>query len=283
MATRKEEIENMIPYLTVVGQLPSENGDECHEAHYRGVNLLLRTPGEETNPDMFKHEAKMHALATKGAGEDRRGIFPMIQANWDKTPYTLTPKHDQTMDLSSRISQEREGAQIDNEENLRILSNVAQGIANIHRGGVVHGNICPRNIILGTKEPGAAYLKGFEEATETNKMHPLHKRGFYEGRDLNCIAPEEVRTEEEANPAADIYSFGCTAYQTLTGKPPYEGSPAEIVTKHLNEKFPKARETNPSIPSEVEQIINRATEKRPENRPTAQELAKELTSITSAL
>ena len=55
---------------------------------------------------------------------------------------------------------------------------------------------------------------------------------------------------------ADIFAFGVTAYEVLTGEKPFPGdTPDEILRKQLNDGCPAPRDLNPGIPAAMEKII----------------------------
>ena len=67
---------------------------------------------------------------------------------------------------------------------------------------------------------------------------------------------------------ADIYSFGATAFEIVTGRPPFRaGTPEDLLNKHLFEKPPSPAMFNPEISKEFAEFVLRLLAKRREDRP----------------
>jgi serine/threonine-protein kinase len=84
---------------------------------------------------------------------------------------------------------------------------------------------------------------------------------------------------------SDLYALGCVAYWMVTGREVFEGSTViEVVAKHVrDEPNPPSRRASNGIPKELDALILRCLEKKPERRPaTARELARLLHAIPLA-
>ncbi|MAP52797.1 MAG: serine/threonine protein kinase, partial [Verrucomicrobiales bacterium] len=82
------------------------------------------------------------------------------------------------------------------------------------------------------------------------------------------MAPEQLRGRE-IDQRTDIFSFGVTMYETLTGQKPFEGKTSKDVLMQQKERsrfFAKPRDLNPSIPEDVERIILKCIEFEMNNR-----------------
>jgi serine/threonine protein kinase len=94
------------------------------------------------------------------------------------------------------------------------------------------------------------------------------------------MAPEQIRNEN-LDPRADIYSFGCTLFELLTGKPPFTGTTAdELLNKHLTAPIPSAQVYNDNVTPEFANLIRKMMAKRRKERPdTMWEFLKEFRSL----
>ena len=144
---------------------------------------------------------------------------------------------------------------------LSILTLVAHGLTYVHQQGIIHRDVCPRNIMLA--EDGTPRLIDFGVAMGARDI--LRNTGARTGRS-SYMAPELVR-DNIFNEQTDIYAFGVTLYETLTGRKPFEGD-GRLSTMHLQlnlAPFPPSR-YNPDIPPELEAVTMKATSKKPDIR-----------------
>jgi serine/threonine-protein kinase len=109
---------------------------------------------------------------------------------------------------------------------------VARALAYAHEHGVVHRDVKPDNVLLAGD---AAVVTDFGIAkafsvslTETDAEMLGHADGVI-GTPA-YMAPEQAAGDPATDHRADIYSFGCLAYEVFTGEPPFAGStPLEMI------------------------------------------------------
>ncbi len=149
---------------------------------------------------------------------------------------------------------------LSNEETISISLQVARGIKAAHDKGIIHRDIKPQNIVINDK--GIAKITDFGIAraiTSTTKNISVIGTVHY-------ISPEQVRNTV-VDFRSDIYSFGCTMYEMITGEVPFEGeTPLEIIISHLRENIKNPNIKNPNIYKSVEKIILKATRMIPLER-----------------
>jgi len=127
-----------------------------------------------------------------------------------------------------------------------------------HRLGRVHGYLQSRKCLL-AEDGSVTFLDDGVDAFLHNSGGPTTAR----------YASPEQANGEEPSAAADLYSLGVIFYELLTARAPFEdSSPNRTLAMHMLSPVPGLREVAPhaGISADVEAVILRALEKRPEDR-----------------
>jgi len=157
-------------------------------------------------------------------------------------------------------------------EVIRLGAQAAAGLAAAHAVGLIHRDVKPGNMLI---EAGTDRLKltdfGLARATEDMK---LTKTGFVSGTPL-YMAPEQARGDD-VDHRADLFSLGVVMYETLAGKPPFDGkTPLAVLRRVADEAHKPLGELTPDIPEWLEDVIDRLLTKSPNHRfSTAAEVAE---------
>lgn len=160
----------------------------------------------------------------------------------------------------------------------QIAAQVCEALDEAHRQHIVHRDVKPDNIILNRTAAGLRVKVldfGIAKLRDDTASH-LTQTGSVMGTP-HYMSPEQC-LGEELDSRADIYSIGIVLYEMLCGRVPFESPTATaVVVQHVNQMPAPLRSINPSVPPEVESVVLRALQKRPEARQqTAGALAKEL-------
>jgi serine/threonine protein kinase len=139
---------------------------------------------------------------------------------------------------------------------------VLSALSYAHKQNIIHRDIKPANMMLTPQ--GVVKLMDFGIARSATDGS-LTSTGTTLGS-LNYMPPEQVRGEA-ADARSDIYSFGVSLYEMLTGKLPFKSdSQYSLMTAHLNETPPEPVTLRGDLPAGLNQIIMMAIAKDPANR-----------------
>lgn len=159
-----------------------------------------------------------------------------------------------------------------------LTAQVADALAASHADGVVHRDLKPANVLLmqngGQMHPlltdfGIARLADSPGLTRTSEFvgTPAY------------VAPESAEGRPQTS-AVDIYGAGILLYELVTGRPPFSGGSAlEVLHQHLN-----AEPRRPStVPDPLWTVIERCLRKNPDDRPSAESLARGLRIVAEGI
>jgi len=139
---------------------------------------------------------------------------------------------------------------------------VLSALSYAHKQNIIHRDIKPANMMLTPQ--GVVKLMDFGIARSATDGS-LTSTGTTLGS-LNYMPPEQVRGES-ADARSDIYSFGVSLYEMLTGKLPFKGdSQYSLMTAHLNDTPPEPITLRGDLPEGLNQIIMMAIAKDPASR-----------------
>src|SRR5688572_8286869 len=142
---------------------------------------------------------------------------------------------------------------------LHVLSQSADGLSAAHKGGVVHRDIKPGNLMV--RPDGVVKLTDFGIA-QARDAAPLTRTGMVVGT-AQYLSPEQAQGME-VTAASDVYSLGVVAFECLTGARPFDGaSQVAIALAHINRPPPPLPA---HIPPAVRLLVERALAKDPADR-----------------
>jgi serine/threonine-protein kinase len=154
-----------------------------------------------------------------------------------------------------------------------ILIDMAVALEHVHDSGFMHLDFKPENVLI--TRNAAVRLVDFDLA-QPRPDKPI-KSSKNPGTPA-YMAPEQLR-REPFDHRVDIFAFGVTAFEVLTGQKPFAGdTPDEILRRQLDRSgFAAPRQLNPDIPAAIEKTILKCLERDPDKRhPIASVLVLEL-------
>ncbi len=252
---------------------------------YRATQLALdrRVALKAMTPDLAQdaeYRERFQRESHIAASIDHPNVIPVYEAGeLEGTLYLLMRWVDGT-DLRTLL---RNSDRLSPVRALRLLLPVASALAAAHRRGLVHRDIKPANVLIAGGEEEHVYLTDFGIARRTEGEAAMTRTGVFVGT-VDYSAPERLEGSH-GDARADIYSFGCMMYETLSGHVPYE-RPSEIskMFAHINDPVPSLRAELTDVPEQLEAIVERAMAKRPEDRfASASELSGALAELLQEL
>ncbi len=178
--------------------------------------------------------------------------------------------------LGARI--DREGA-MPEDQAIRLLAQVCQGLHRAHKQKMIHRDVKPDNIMI--TADGVAKLTDLGLVKNEDDEMNLTKTGRGLGTP-NFMAPEQFRNAKNVDVRSDIYSLGATLYTVLTGEVPFgRVGPLDCWMRKVRNELTPARELNPAISERVDWAIRRAMSGDPDKRPAScKEFVEDLTGVS---
>ncbi len=169
--------------------------------------------------------------------------------------------------LRARLA--RDG-RLDIADAVSILRDVARALAHAHAHGVVHRDVKPDNVLL-SGDAAVVTDFGIAKAVLVAQTESAADRITQVGVAIGTpeyMAPEQGLGDPNVDHRADIYSFGCLAYETLTGKPPFTGTSSyQIVAAQMATPAPPVSATRADLRPALVAMVASCLEKDPAHRP----------------
>jgi serine/threonine-protein kinase len=148
----------------------------------------------------------------------------------------------------------------------KILIECAASLEYMHQQGWVHRDIKPDNFLI--DDENHVRLIDFNLSRKIKKGlgkllgNKMPVQGTY-----SYMAPEQIRGQA-VDERADMYSFGCMAYELITGKLPFTAtSPSDLLNKHLKTKPQHISVLNKNVHADFADLTMRMLSKEPKDRP----------------
>ncbi len=192
----------------------------------------------------------------------------------DGFPYIVTQfVHGE--DLGSLVADE---GRLSARRALQLCAQLARGLDDAHRAGVLHRDVKPGNVLVAGAGTGRehAYLCDFGIAVSDAASHHT-QTGMVAGT-WAYLAPERT-LGRPAVPASDLYAVGCVLWTCLTGSEPFVGSQVEVAIAHANAPVPQLPDDD-GFTQQLNRLLQRALAKDPDLRhPDGATLAAELEQL----
>ncbi|HEX3867233.1 MAG TPA: protein kinase [Gemmatimonadaceae bacterium] len=239
------------------------------------VKVLPADLAEGVSAERFAREIQMAARLQQA------NIVPLIATGQaDGLPYYTMP-FVEGQSLRDRLEQQKT---LSIPETISILRDVARALAYAHDKGVVHRDIKPENVLISGH---AAVVTDFGIAKAISAARDSSEEGITQvGTSIGTpqyMAPEQAAGDPSTDHRADIYSFGCLAYELLCGKTPFGGLVIhQLFRAHMMEPPTPIQDLRPDVPPALANLVLKCFAKDPADRPqSAREILQSLEGGTT--
>jgi eukaryotic-like serine/threonine-protein kinase len=148
-------------------------------------------------------------------------------------------------------------------EALDITEGVLAGLAAAHAAGIIHRDVKPENVLLGTENQVKVADFGLARAAAAMRNT---RTGLLIGT-AAYLAPEQV-SSSTSDERSDVYAVGVMLFEMLTGSQPHTGdTPLAVAYKHVNAAVPAPSTLVPGLPAALDALVTLGTSRDPDLRP----------------
>ena len=228
------------------------------------VKVLTRSTGTAADRWRFEHEVRV--LATL----QHPGIATLFEAGVQSVDdgevawfaMELVPG---AVDLLTWVQTHG----LSRDQRLQLFLRLCEAVAHGHRHGVVHRDLKPGNILVGTDGSLKLIDFGISRAIADDREDGLRTRTGELVGTLHYMSPERLRGDRAHDAASDVYALAVLLYQLLCGCPPFAlagRSLTEVVAAVCEHEPTSPRSHVPDLPRDLEWVVLRALEKDPVRR-----------------
>ena len=237
---------------------------KCHKLNrYVAIKVLKK----EFNEDRV-FVSKFRAEAQSAAGLAHPNIVNVYDVGDEDGIYYIVMELVEGITLKKYI--EKRG-RIPYKEAVSIAIQVAKGMEAAHSHHIIHRDIKPQNIIISKDGKVKVTDFGIAKAATSSTINSSAMGS------VHYISPEQARGGY-SDERSDIYSFGVTLFEMVTGIVPFDGdSTVSVAVRHIQEEIPVPSTVAENIPVSIDKIILKCTQKKTERRyQTVSELMADL-------
>ena len=226
---------------------------KCHLLNrYVAIKVLKE---EFVNDEEFNLKFKNEAMSAGGLNQ--QNIIAVYDVGEDEGYPYIVMEYVDGGNIKDIIH--KQGA-LPTEEVINYTRQIGLALREAHQNKIVHRDIKPQNIMITKNNMVKVADFGIAKAVTSSTITAV---GTIMGS-VHYFSPEQARGGY-IDERSDIYSLGIVMYEMATGKLPFDGdSPVNIALKHIQEEI--RFDDNDDIPTEIKEIIRKATQKSPDRR-----------------
>ncbi len=254
------------------GEPDRGSAEPTHVGKYQIVRRFSEHSGQGAaylafDPDLERHAVLKRYHGSSGEVEEGRALAKVA------SPYVARCHGIERIDGEAylvveyvpgrNLAEVRRDGPLELEQVVRILAQLAEGVAAVHARGLIHRDIKPANVIL--HDDGTPRLVDFGLAAHLGGSRLCELSGS-----PPYMAPEQARAEwDRIDFRTDVFGLGGVLYKLLTDRAPYSGTSLNEVLEHARKgDVTPPRRLDPTIPASVQAVCLKALAAAPENRYT---------------
>ena len=242
---------------------------KCHKLNrYVAIKVLKKEFSEDKT-----FVSKFRAEAQSAAGLTHPNIVNVYDVGDEDGIYYIVMELVEGITLKKYI--EKRG-RIPYREAVSIAIQVAKGMEAAHSHHIIHRDIKPQNIIISKDGKVKVTDFGIAKVASSSTINSSAAMGS-----VHYISPEQARGGY-SDEKSDIYSFGITLFEMVTGTVPFDGdSTVSVAVQHIQDDIPAPSTIVDDIPVCMDKIILKCAQKKTERR--YQNVSELLTDLKKAL
>jgi YVTN family beta-propeller protein len=223
----------------------------------RAVALKLIAPALAEDPAFRERFVRESRLA---AAIDHPNVIPIYYTGEHEGALYIAMRYVEGSDLRTMV---RAMHRLDAGRAAHIVAQVGSALDAAHERGIVHRDVKPANVLLGTGDH--AYLTDFGLTKRIASHSDSTRTGGWVGT-LGFAAPEQIRGER-VDARADVYALACVLFHALTGVAPFtRDSDEATLWAHVHEPPPSLHAHSPEAPAALQEVLDRGLAKDPDAR-----------------
>ncbi|MGN0480747.1 MAG: Stk1 family PASTA domain-containing Ser/Thr kinase [Lachnospiraceae bacterium] len=226
---------------------------KCHKLNrFVAIKVLKQEFSQDAN-----FVSKFRIEAQSAAGLVHPNIVNVYDVGDEDGIYYIVMELVEGITLKRYI--EKKG-RLSTKEAVSIAIQVAQGIEAAHSHKIIHRDIKPQNIIISKEGKVKVTDFGIARASSSQTINSLAMGS------VHYISPEQARGGY-SDEKSDIYSFGITLYEMLTGIVPFDGdNTVAVAVRHIQDDIVPPSQVAEDVPISVDKIVLKCTSKKPDMR-----------------